>query len=567
MSKRRRQRHGCSPARRDLPLGELLAIVERTKAALSEADFETLRSAVDTLAFLSRELQAKGATIEHLRRLLFGPSTEKTDKVLGESQAAGGSAAGAGQVDGEATEQGEKPKRPGHGRNPASAYRGATRVRVPHRTLQPGQHCPACQKGKLYPLSEPAVLVRVYGMAPLQATAYECDRCRCNLCGEVFTAEAPEGVGPDKYDETAAGMVALLRYGVGLPFNRIEKLQHSLGIPVPASVQWQLVQQAGQKVEPAHQELVRQAAQGQVLHNDDTRMTILELVGKAAVEQSAGEKAAEDKAADEDGRERTGVYTTGVVSVCNGQRMALFFTGNKHAGENLEAVLKKRAQELPPPIQMSDLLSHNTCGDFKSIEAGCMAHSRRRYVEVVNNFPEQCRRVLETLREVYKYDELAREQGFSAEDRLLFHQANSGPLMEKLKQWCDEQIEQNQVEPNSGLGEAIGFMRKHWERLTLFLRVAGAPLDNNICERALKMAIRHRKNSLFYKTPNGAEVGDTFMSLIHTADLNDVDPFDYLVALQRHHERVADSPGDWMPWNYKETLARLVARGPDPPPP
>jgi hypothetical protein len=92
-------------------------------------------------------------------------------------------------------------------------------------------------------------------------------------------------------------------------------------------------------------------------------------------------------------------------------------------------------------------------------------------------------------------------------------------------------------------------------------------MRHNICERALKMAIRHRKNSLFYKTANGAEVGDTFMSLIHTADLNDVDPFDYLVALQRHHEQVADSPGDWMPWNYKETLARLSAPGPDPPPP
>ena len=100
-------------------------------------------------------------------------------------------------------------------------------------------------------------------------------------------------------------------------------------------------------------------------------------------------------------------------------------------------------------------------------------------------------------------------------------------------------------------------MRKHWSNLTLFLRVAGAPLDNNICERALKKAILHRKNALFYKTLNGARVGDAFMSLIHTAELSGVDPFPYLVALLRHRQEVEENPGDWMPWNYSATIASL----------
>ena len=292
-----------------------------------------------------------------------------------------------------------------------------------------------------------------------------------------------------------------------------------------------------------------------MLHNDDTPMRILDLKSEAQKEEGA-----DDDADDE----RTGVYTSGIVAVGQGHRIALFFTGAKHAGENLETVLAQRAKELPAPIQMADMLSHNTAGDFTTILAGCMAHSRRRYVDVVEDFPAECRHVLETLSAVYKNDALAKERQLSPEQRLEFHKAESEPLMKELEKWLREQIAEKKVEPNSSLGQAICFMQKHWTRLTLFLRVPGAPLDNNICERGLKMAIRHRKNSLFYKTLNGAKVGDAFMSLIHTAELNGIDAFDYLVALQRHYKRVAANPGDWMPWNYKDTLARPAG---DPAPP
>jgi transposase len=108
-------------------------------------------------------------------------------------------------------------------------------------------------------------------------------------------------------------------------------------------------------------------------------------------------------------------------------------------------------------------------------------------------------------------------------------------------------------------------MQKHWMRLTLFLRVPGAPLDNNVCERALKKAILHRKNALFFKTENGAHVGDIFMSLIHTVELNGGNPLEYLVALQRHRHEVALDPDDWMPWNYRDTLAALSSETLAPP--
>jgi len=557
MSKKKKVgKHKHKPAVREIKLDELKAIIERAKASLSEEDAQKLEAAVDTLAYLTRELEKKGVSIERLRKLIFGASSEKTsdvfkdakeDKASGQDESAGSD---------ESCEQAEeKPKRKGHGRKAASEYRGAEKLKVPHESLRNGDACPSCERGKLYEQEEPSVLVRVKGMAPLYATVYELERLRCNLCGEVFTAAAPEGIGEQKYDETAASMIGLLKYGTGLPFNRLERLQAGLGIPLPAGTQWELVSEAADKMQPAYDELVNQAAQGELLYNDDTTMKILELEAQSGNDSEDGD----------DREQRTGVFTSGIVSTGSGHQVALFFTGRKHAGENLQSVLSKRAKELSAPIQMCDMLSRNTSGDFQTIVAGCNAHARRRYVEVADSFPDEVRHVLEELKKIYENDAISKDQQMTNEQRLSFHQEHSGPVMEKLKQWLAEQIKQKKVEPNSSLGEAIGFMQKHWEKLTLFLRVPGAPLDNNIVERALKKAILHRKNALFYKTQNGARVGDMFMTFIHSAELNGVDSFDYLVALQRYYKEVALSPADWMPWNYQLTMARLGLGPPLPP--
>jgi transposase len=519
---------------------ELAAIVERTRAgALGEGDFAKLKAATETLSFLTAELQAKGVSIDRLRRALFGSGTEKTGSVLKEKR---------GKRSGDNRKGGEgKAKAPGHGRNGAAAYTGAHREKVPHASLHGGDACQDCLKGKVYPVQEPAVLVRVTGMAPLSATVWECERLRCNLCGEVYTAEAPEGVGDEKYDESATAMTGMLKYGTGVPFNRIEKLQAGMGIPLPASTQWELVEDGAEKLEPAYEQLIDQAAQSDVLHNDDTPMKVLDLSKEQLEAASAGGPL-----------DRTGVNTSGIIALKGEEAIALFFTGRQHAGENLADVLARRAAELKAPVQMSDALAANTPSDFNTIVANCLTHARRGFVDVVNDFPDECRLVLETLREVYRTDAEAKEKSLTPAERLLLHQSQSGPRMEKLEAWLAEQVRDKKVEPNSGLGAAIKYMRRHWPKLTLFLREPGAPLDNNICERALKKAILHRKNSLFYRTENGARVGDIFMSLIHTVELCGGNPFDYLVSLLRHHELVAREPGAWMPWNYAAALARLA---------
>jgi transposase len=390
------------------------------------------------------------------------------------------------------------------------------------------------------------------------------------------------GTGEQKYDATVASMIALLKYGTGMPFHRAATLQASLGIPLPASTQWDIVAAQAEYAEPIFIELTRQAAQGDVVYNDDTTIKILELMGQRArqtawAEESAAatveisaETLAEDlaAAAEQGGpsapegasaatkppAQRTGTFTSGIVSTGDGHRIALFFSGRQHAGENLRDVLAQRAAERPAPIQMCDALTRNLPGKLQTILANCLAHGRRQFVDVAEQFPNECQHVLESLAVVYHNDALAREQHLAREERLLFHQLRSGPAMKDLHVWLLRQFDERRVEPNSGLGKAIAYLLRHWEKLTLFLRVPGAPLDNNICERALKKAIRHRRNSLFYKTRHGAHVGDVFMSLIHTCDLCRANPFNYLTQLNRHAEEAGVNPRSWLPWNYRETL-------------
>lgn len=236
------------------------------------------------------------------------------------------------------------------------------------------------------------------------------------------------------------------------------------------------------------------------------------------------------------------------------QRIALFFTGRQHAGENIADVLRARAATRPAPILMCDALSRNVPKGVDWLVANCLVHGRRNFVEVAEKFPDECQFVLERFGEVYAVDAEAREQKLTPAARLALPQEKSAPVMAKLEEWCQHQLDAKLVEPNSSLGGAINYLLNHWKKLTLFLRQAGAPLDNNICERALKRVVLHRKNALFYKTLRGAEVGDLFMSLIHTCALNELNPFEYIVALLGRPLDVKAQPARWLPWNYRDNL-------------
>jgi transposase len=259
--------------------------------------------------------------------------------------------------------------------------------------LRSGDRCPECQQGKVYLQREPGVLVWLIGRAPIEATIYELEKLRCNLCGEVFTAKAPDGLGSEKYDVTVDSMIAILRYGGGFPMHRLGKLEHSLGIPLPASVQWEMVGAIAILIRPVYDELVRQAAQ--YLHQRDC-------VHAATPE------------------DRPVLHG---ASTCRRKSPRCPYRKSCCVG---------------PPIQMCDALSRNLPKMPDSLEiivSHCMAHARRRFVEVTPNFPEACRYVLEALGAIYHHDELARKNQLAPEERLLFHQQHSGPVMDRLHEW------------------------------------------------------------------------------------------------------------------------------------
>jgi len=512
-----------------LPEAQRVAFLQQVRVWVTDEQFERIAAMTEAVPKLVEMLDQDQLTIEQLRKLAFGAPTEKTATVCPPEKPA--------QKPPELPAP--KPRRRGHGRCGVKAYTGARQVRVSHRTLRTGESCPACREGKLSP-SRPAKAVHLQGQPPIIATVFEMEVLRCQRCGKTFTAPTPPEAGTQKFDSSVGIMVALLRYGSGLPFYRLAQWQMNLGVPLPASVQWEQANALAGVIEPVVNELITLAAQAPTLFNDDTTMR----VGALRKQIEAEEKP-----------KRTGIFTSGIVVETPDHPIALFFTGRQHAGENLDDLLRQRAADLAPPLQMCDGLARNEPKEFQTLLACCLAHGRRGFVEVASHFPDQCRFVLDCLRVVYHTDARAQEERLSPEDRLARHRSESQPVLEKLKAWMAAQLDNHLVEPNSGLGQAIGYMQRRWTQLTRFLHESGAPLDNNICERALKMVVLHRKNSLAYKTARGAKVGDLFMSLIQTCRLNLINPFEYLSALTANSEAVRANPAKFLPWNYTATIS------------
>jgi len=239
--------------------------------------------------------------------------------------------------------------------------------------------------------------------------------------------------------------VALLKYGAGLPFNRLENLQGDLGIPLPASTQWEIVEKVADHIYPAYDEMVRQTAQGEIFFNDDTTMKILSLINTEA----------------EGDPSRKGVFTFAILANHDGHRISLFFTGRKHTGENIAEVLQKRASGLDPPIQMCDALSRNVPQGFRIVLANCLVHARRNFIDAMAGFPEKCQYVIVALGKVYHHDAICKARGIAPAERLRYHQVHSAPIMIELKGWLQEQSEKKEVEPNSPMGKGTNYMLKH----------------------------------------------------------------------------------------------------------
>jgi transposase len=558
---RRQDRVACEAMKRPdevkLSQADGAALIKRIEASnLAGPDQRLLVQLIRLYFWLTFALQETKLSLRRLKAVLFGAGgRSRRHKGPGDKGSSASKGPDKGQVaagDGQRAaaaagaqrrespgEETEEARRRGHGRKRVEEYRGAMKVVCRHEDLVIGQVCPACGRGRLYRLP-PGVEIRIDGNAFLSAIQYELEKVRCSACGAVFTAPVPEAAGEEKYTARARAVLVLGRYYLGVPFYRLESYQALVGVPVADATQWDQVERVADCAYPVFEQLKRLAAQGDVIYQDDTHVRILSLV-------------AENRQAEEG--ERTGMYTTGLITHHGGQMICLYFSGRAHAGENLAELLGLREGGQGKPIVMSDALTANEAGDAEVIRCHCLAHGRRKFTEIDEVFPEECAYVIGALKQVFEHEELSRLRHLTAEERLAYHQAYSGPILAALKTWLEHQFAAREVEPNSSLGKACTYLRKHWARLTRFLAVPGAPVDNNIAERALKLMIRQRRNSLFYASTHSAYIGSLLTSLIATCVQAQVNALEYLVALQDHRAEVFRTPAAWLPWNYQATLA------------
>ena len=298
--------------------------------------------------------------------------------------------------------------------------------------------------------------MRIDGNALLSAVRYELEKLRCSACGAMFTAGLPEGVGVEKYSARARAVLAVSRYYLGVPGYRLQGYQAMQGVPVPDATQWDQIEVVGDCAYKVFAQMEREAAQGEVILQDDTAVRILSLMqeNRALVAQAQAQGLSTPT-------ERTGMHTTALAVQVGEHTAMLYYSSRRHAGENLQALLDKREAGLAKPLAMSDALASNEVADeARLIRCHCLAHGRRTCSALEAVFPHECQVVLDVISQVFDHDEPAREDQLSAAARLADHQAHSPPLMDELKRWLDKQIDDRLVEPNSSLGKAIGYMRR-----------------------------------------------------------------------------------------------------------
>jgi hypothetical protein len=563
-----------TPEQVRLSAAEGEAIIARLSVyAPSRSDCEICIQVIRLYFWFTAVVEEAKLSIKKLRTLLFGRgpkrlkpsdpgSSSVCDSAVGEGKATGdasgreeeaetsksaGSTSGSGESESEGKPKGGH--RAGTGRLGADAYVGAQRVECRHEELAVGQRCPVCGQGTLYELP-PGRQIRIDGHALLSALRYELQKLRCSACGQIFTAPLLPEAGEEKYSPRARAVLAVSRCYLGVPLYRLQGYQAMLGVPVPDSTQWDQIEQVGDCSYKVFTYLECLAAQGDLIHQDDTSVRILSLMAENLKIRAQAEALGLSRPI-----ERTGMFTTGLVVQVGAHTICLYYSGRDHAGENLQSLLLQRQAGLGKPLVMSDALSRNEANEHELIRCHCLAHGRRQFSDLEEVFPVESQVVIDALKQVFDHDDEAREQQMSSAARLAYHQTYSQPIMDELKGWLQKQFDDRLVEPNSSLGKAIIYLQTHWVTLTRFLSISGAPLDNNLVERALKLFIRQRKNSLFFRTEHSAYIASVITSLIATCLYAGVNALDYLVALQEHRAEVVAEPAAWLPWTYAASRA------------
>ena len=361
------------------------------------------------------------------------------------------------------SDSGSPPPKKGHGKLGADDYTGAEVITCKHDDLHVGDLCPLCGFGHLYLMNVIGKELRVFAHSLVDAIVYQLEKLRCSACQEIFTAPMPENAQTQTYDESVSVVLAFYHYYMGLPFKRIEMSQEMFGISLSDSMQWQLCEKVGDCGYRIYDLLKQYGANSDVVYHDDSGIKILSMIKENKSDNPPKRK----------GMQTTALVFEGEHPIC------LYITGRQHAGENLDDILDLRDTKLPPIIQMSDGLSANNLKRNTSIPGNCITHGRRKFVDIESAYPQECAYVIDMIGKIYHHESIIKLAGMSAQQRLAYHQEHSKPIMDALQIYMQQKLDDNIVEPNSSLGGAFNYMLKRWTKMTKFLTVAGAPLDNN----------------------------------------------------------------------------------------
>ncbi len=511
-------------------------LAEIMASNISEKSAEFAKMLIHGNAWLVRQLELGQLSIAKLRKLFQIQGSEKASnrKPKNDPASSYNKSSGSSEDD-----------KKGHGRNSADAYEGAAIVEVDHPELNPGDTCPAeaCD-GRLYEMSEPGTFVQVTGAPLASATRYNMQKLRCAICEIIYTAPLPEGVSDKKYDASFIAMLMINKYFMSVPLYRQDRLQNYLGIPLPASTQWDLMAAHEPMLKALYGALAIDAANGLALCYDDTSVKIMSEI-KAAKLANKGEKSQHT------------CFTTGIVSLHEDHRAYLYITDNRTAGKCIAEIMALRDTDLDPPTMMCDALAANIPQGISEdlyILCFCLVHARRQFYELPNGYDDLADKVIGLIGTIYDHE--AHTKGMSREKRLAYHQEKSTPVMEELKLYLEEQ--KLEFEPNSVPGKAIDYILNRWTQLSQFLRQVHAPLDTNIVERALKLVIQVRKSSMFYKSLSSAAFASYVQSALYSAAQNEINPCDYMCTLIENEKAVIENPNAWLPWHYQETLKQSL---------
>lgn len=527
----------------DIDSQKLDALIQRVSEAkehnlaLTPEDCQLLIDALLTLASMQENLASNNITIHKLKKLVgMVKSSEKLCSSLAQGNA-------------------KKSNKKKH--NNTDSPVAKTKPTVVHhqqKDLVKGNKCPECDSGKLYKY-EPATLLRIVGQSPFQSEQHVMERLRCNACGLYFTAPLPvdvlrDGGANQKYGYSARSIMGISKFGMGSPYYRQESMQDLLGVPITASSVFDQIEHLSNALYLVFKHLYLLAANAAHYYLDDTTNRILEIKPIIKKQRNSNKK-----------KERTGVYTSGLIArLETGQQITLFETNIGYAGEFIDLILQPRDTSKPPPILMCDGLSSNKPSNIHSKISLCNSHGRRQFYDVMSHFPEEVDYILDRYGVIWHNNSVAIDKKLSDADRLIYHREHSLPIMEEILIWGQSMLQSNgqqqaKVEENSGLGKAIRYFIKHYDGLVMFCHVAGAQIDNNKMEAALKLVVRNRKNANFYKTQAGASIGDVIMSMIATCAQSGVNAFEYFNLVQRENQKIIDNPEKYLPWNYQENSA------------